>query len=215
MTWFARHETDSDPAAFVVLAHGAGSNRDAPILVATADALQRRGLWVARIDLPYRRSRPKGPPSPSGREADIAAFAEATAELAPPGLPVVWGGHSYGGRMASMAAARLPDGAGGARVRRGAAAPSALLLLSYPLHPPKAPEKARTEHLPDIGVPTLFVHGRRDPFATPDELTAAAALIPAPARILEVAAAHDLAPARSGAPELAADAVAGLLMGPR
>ena len=190
--------------ALAVLAHGAGSDRNSAVLVSTAAALVARGVLVARMDLPYRRLRPKGPPAPSKREEDIAAFAAATAQLTAdlPTVPVLWGGHSYGGRMASMAAARCgtrPDGA------------AALLLLSYPLHPPKAPEKARVEHLPSIAVPTIFVHGRRDPFATPDELAAAAALIPAETTIVEVAAGHDLAPARSGAPVRAAEAVSALL----
>ncbi len=76
-------------------------------------------------------------------------------------------------------------------------AAAALLLLSYPLHPPGKPKQLRTEHFPLIRVPALFVHGARDPFATAEELEAARALIPAPTRILEIpAAGHDLAGGR-------------------
>ncbi|GAA4390272.1 alpha/beta hydrolase family protein [Tsukamurella soli] len=204
MTWFSLDEPGAHPRAVAILAHGAGGNRDQAILTATAGESVLAGLRVVRIDLPFRRRRPKGPPSPSGQAADRAAFAEATERFAVDGVPTIWGGQSYGGRMASMAAAGVDGGDG--------PAPSGLLLLSYPLHPPGKPEKARTEHLPRIAVPTVFVHGRRDPFASEEELAAAAALIPAPTRIVTVAAAHDLAPAKSGAPRLAAEAVADFLL---
>ncbi len=206
VTWFSLHEPDVTPLAVVVLAHGAGGNRDQAILCRTAEELSSRGLRTVRIDLPFRRKRPKGPPSPSGQPADRAAFAEASARFGVDGVPTIWGGQSYGGRMASMAATDAagedPDGA----------TPSGLLLLSYPLHPPGRPEQMRTEHLPRITVPTLIVHGRRDPFGTDQEIAAAAALISAPARVVDVAAAHDLGPARSGAPRLAAEAVVEFLL---
>jgi predicted alpha/beta-hydrolase family hydrolase len=68
----------------------------------------------------------------------------------------------------------------------------ALLLQSYPLHPPGRPDALRTEHLPRLQVPTLFVHGRTDPFATPTELESARALIPATTRVLSINGGHDL-----------------------
>ena len=74
-----------------------------------------------------------------------------------------------------------------------------LLLSSYPLHPPGRPERMRTEHLPEIAVPTLIVHGTRDPFATSDEVTDAIGLFTAPVQVVEVVAPHDA--------ELTADAV--------
>ncbi|MDF0530839.1 alpha/beta fold hydrolase [Tsukamurella sp. 8F] len=195
MTWFSLHEPDGEPRAVAILAHGAGANRDAVILRTVAESLADRGVRVVRIDLPFRRTRPKGPPSPAGQAADRAAFAEATERFAGPDHRLLWGGHSYGGRMASMAAAEGPT------------RPDGLILLSYPLHPPKRPEKLRIEHLPSLTVPTLFVHGRRDPFATADELAEAAALVPAKTRTIELAAAHDLAPTRSRVGELTADAM--------
>ncbi|KXO89936.1 alpha/beta hydrolase [Tsukamurella pulmonis] len=204
MTWLSIHDPEGseDARATLVLAHGAGGNRDQAMLRLLGEELARRGVCTVRIDLPFRRQRPKGPPSPSGQAADRAAFAETARVLELEG-PILWGGHSYGGRMASMA------------VAEGASAnlpgPDGLLLLSYPLHPPGRPEKARTAHLPDITIPTVLVHGRRDPFASPEELADAAALIAGPTTIVEVAAAHDLAPAKSGAPAKAADAVLALL----
>jgi hypothetical protein len=69
----------------------------------------------------------------------------------------------------------------------------ALLLLSYPLHPPKAPAQLRTAHFPDLRTPALFVHGARDGFATLDELTAALKLIPARTQLLPIeASGHEL-----------------------
>ncbi|NMD58181.1 MULTISPECIES: alpha/beta fold hydrolase [Tsukamurella] len=198
MTWLSIHDPEGDTRATLILAHGAGGNRDQAMLRLLGDELAGRGVRTVRIDLPFRRNRPKGPPSPSGQAADRAAFAE-TARLLDVQGPILWGGHSYGGRMASMAVAEGPE------------RPDGLLLLSYPLHPPGRPEKARTAHLPGIAVPTVLVHGRRDPFASPEELAEAAALIAGPTTTVEVAAAHDLAPAKSGAPAKAADAVIALL----
>ncbi|ADG80026.1 KANL3/Tex30 alpha/beta hydrolase-like domain-containing protein OS=Tsukamurella paurometabola (strain ATCC 8368 / DSM / CCUG 35730 / CIP 100753 / JCM 10117/ KCTC 9821 / NBRC 16120 / NCIMB 702349 / NCTC 13040) OX=521096 GN=Tpau_3442 PE=4 SV=1 [Tsukamurella paurometabola] len=194
MTWLSIHDPDGPVRATLILAHGAGGNRDAAVLRLLGEELAQRAVRTLRIDLPYRRVRPKGPPSPSGQAADRAAFAE-TARLLEIDGPVIWGGHSYGGRMASMAVAEGPD------------RPDVLLLSSYPLHPPGRPEKARTAHLPDIAIPTVFVHGKRDPFATSHELADAAALVTGPTTVVEVSAAHDLAPAKSGAPAKAADAV--------
>jgi hypothetical protein len=90
------------------------------------------------------------------------------------------GGHSYGGRMASMLVASEP------------LLVSGLLLQSYPLHPPGKPSDLRTAHLPNIRVPALFVHGTTDPFATPAELAAARALVPARTAPLAVNGGHDL-----------------------
>lgn len=198
MTWLSIHDPDDDVRATLILAHGAGGNRDQSMLTALGAELATRGVRTVRIDLPFRRNRPKGPPSPSGQAADRAAFAETARVLEVDG-PVLWGGHSYGGRMASMAVAEGPE------------RPDGLVLLSYPLHPPGRPEKARTAHLPDIAIPTVLVHGRRDPFASPEELAEAADLIAGPTTTVEVAAAHDLAPAKSGAPVKAAEAIVALL----
>jgi uncharacterized protein len=182
------HRPDGDPAGVVVLTHGAGGSRESALLRRTCDEWANRGWLAVRYNLPYRRRRPKGPPSGSaaadrrGILEAVALASDLTRELA--GGRLIAGGHSYGGRLTSMAvASELADGP----------TLDALTLFSYPLHPPGRPERPRTEHLPRIQVPTVFTHGTSDPFATLDELRAAAALIPAPVEIVEITGArHDL-----------------------
>jgi len=165
----------------LVLTHGAGGNKDAPLLVAVAEAFAGRGVSVLRCDLPYRQVRPRGAPSPAGAARDREGLRAALAVLRQrvPGRLFV-GGHSYGGRQASMLAAETSS------------LVSALLLQSYPLHPPGKQQALRSAHLPSLRVPTLFVHGITDPFATPAELDNARALIPAPTHVLLVKGGHDL-----------------------
>ena len=152
--------------AALVLTHGAGSNADAPLLVALSAALADQGWAVLRINLAFRQQRPTGPPHPSGAAADRASLATAIASLsAATGLPLFAGGHSYGGRQATMLATMLA--AEQPALLRG------LLILSYPLHPPAQPAKLRTGHLPLLITPTLFVSGTRDDFGTPSELAQA------------------------------------------
>jgi uncharacterized protein len=87
-----------------------------------------------------------------------------------------------------------------------------LPLPPYPVHPPGKPERARTEHLPDIAVPTVFTHGTSDPFGTLDELRAAAALIAAPTEIVDITGArHDLGSKTLDVAALAVDAAMRLL----
>jgi len=171
----------SDRGGFV-LTHGAGSNSNAPLLVALANAFTAAGYIVLRYDLPFRQQRPKGSPSPAGAARDREGVAQAVQVMR--GLtagPIYAGGQSYGGRQTSMAAAEQP---GLAR---------ALLLLSYPLHPPGKPAQLRTSFFPNLQVPSLFVHGTRDPFGSPEELQAALPLIPARTELLLVeGAGHDL-----------------------
>lgn len=195
------HRPDGEPIATAVLAHGAGGNRHAVILRAIAEELSRRGLAVARIDLPYRQRRPKGPPSPSGAAADRDGIRAACAMFGDLSSgPMIVGGHSYGGRQASMLVADDPTVADG------------LLLSSYPLHPPGKPDRLRVEHLPSISIPAVLVHGSSDPFATTDELRAAVAVIPASTIIVEITGAgHDLKPDRKPTATLTADAVLDLI----
>ena len=96
----------------------------------------------------------------------------------------------------------------------GAATDAAgLLLSSYPLHPPGKPERARTEHLGEITIPTVIVHGASDPFATTEEITDAIALIAAPTRLVEIEkTGHDLKPDKKPTAQLAADAVDDLIL---
>jgi predicted alpha/beta-hydrolase family hydrolase len=172
----------ADGSDAIVLTHGAGSNADAPLLRALARAFAAGGMTVLRCDLPFRQARASGPPSPAGAERDRRGLAAALAAMAARGVRRCFlGGHSYGGRQASMLIADAPS------VARG------LLLLSYPLHPPGKPERRRIEHLPRLRVPTLFVHGARDPFGTEEEIEAARALIPATTSLMMLPrAAHAL-----------------------
>lgn len=192
------HEPEATPAGVVVLTHGAGGNRDSAMLVKLCDEWASRGWLAIRYDLPYRRRRPKGPPSGSAAgDQEGIAEAIALARSLTDG-PVIAGGHSYGGRMTSMVA-----GEGNAP----GAGPDVLTLFSYPLHPPGKPERARTEHLPGIRVPTVFTHGTSDPFGTIEELTAAAALVAGPTELVVIdGARHDLGSKRVDVPALAVDA---------
>ena len=193
------HQPSAPTGDGVVLAHGAGANRESPVLRAVAGAFAAQGIAALRIDLPFRQARPKGPPSPAWAERDREGLRRALAALARrcPGR-LVLGGHSYGGRQASMLLADAPALAHG------------LLLLAYPLHPPGRPERRRTEHLITLRTPTVFVHGTRDPFGFIDELDEARGMMPGPTRLLAVRdAGHDLGARRDAA--FAEAAVAELL----
>lgn len=194
------HSPAGTATGVVILTHGAGGSREGPLLVRICDEWASRGWLAVRYNLPYRRRRPKGPPSGSAA-TDQAGIVEAiaVARTLTDG-PVLAGGHSYGGRMTSMVAADHPDALDG------------LTLFSYPLHPPGKPERARTEHLSRIATATVFTHGTADPFGSIDELTAAAELIPAPHRVVEITGArHDLGSKKLDVPALAVDAALGLL----
>ena len=194
------HEPAGKPAGVVVLTHGAGGSRESPLLKKVCEQWAHRGWLAVRYNLPYRRRRPKGPPSGSAA-SDQAGVVEAI-ELARTigDGPVIAGGHSYGGRMTSMV------------IAEGAAPVDVLTLFSYPLHPPGKPDRLRTEHLPRIAVPTVFTHGTSDPFGAIDELRAAAALISAATEVVEVTGArHDLGSRSLDVPALAVDAALRLL----
>lgn len=194
------HRPDGFPEGVVVLTHGAGGNRDSPLLQQVCDEWAQRGWLAVRYNLPFRRRRPTGPPSGSGA-ADRAGIVEAITLCR--GLadgPLIAGGHSYGGRQTSMV------------VAAGDAAVDVLTLFSYPVHPPGKPERARTEHLPAITVPTVFTHGTSDPFGTPEELNAAAALVGGRTAVVEIASArHDLRSKTLNVAALAVDAALQLL----
>jgi predicted alpha/beta-hydrolase family hydrolase len=177
------HEPTAPRGAGLVLTHGAGANFEAPLLVAVANAFCAAGFHVFRCNLAFRERRPFGPPSPAKGAADRAGLREAADYLRTiVGGKVILGGHSYGGRQASMLAAEDPSAA------------DALLLLSYPLHPPEKPAQLRTQHFPALRTPALFVHGTKDPFGTPAELTAALELIPGRTQMITIEkAGHDLA----------------------
>jgi predicted alpha/beta-hydrolase family hydrolase len=180
------HAPAGSAANGLVLTHGAGSSSESPLLVALAEALATRGVAVLRCDLPFRQARPHGPPSPSGAAQDRAGLRAAVAALARTGLRRVGlGGHSYGGRQASLLAVEEP------------ALARALLLLAYPLHPPGRPGELRVAHFPRLRTPALFVHGATDPFGSVAELRSALAGIPAPTALhLEAGVGHDLGASR-------------------
>ncbi|MGA9870703.1 MAG: alpha/beta family hydrolase [Rhodococcus sp. (in: high G+C Gram-positive bacteria)] len=180
------HVPDGEPTASLALTHGAGGNADAALLVDMAETWAARGITVLRFDLAFRRARPTGPPHLSKAAGDRDSIRAALDFLrASTAGPLFVGGHSYGGRQASMLAAEDSNVAIG------------LVLLSYPLHPPKKPEKARTAHLSDIMMPSLFVSGDKDPFGSPTELRSAIDMVPAATQFVEVAgAAHDLSAAK-------------------
>lgn len=194
------HEPNGTPAGVVMLTHGAGGSRESPLLVRICEEWASRGWLAVRYNLPFRRRRPTGPPSGSGA-ADRAGIVEAITLCR--GLadgPLIAGGHSYGGRQTSMV------------VAAGDAAVDVLTLFSYPVHPPGKPERARTEHLPAITVPTVFTHGTSDPFGTPEELNAAAALVGGRTAVVEIASArHDLRSKTLNVAALAVDAALQLL----
>ncbi len=138
---------------------------------------------MLRCDLPFRQRRPTGPPFPKSAAEDRSGLQDAVAVLrALQTGKVFLGGHSYGGRQASILAAEDP------------ACTEGLLLLSYPLHPPRKPQELRTAHFPALRVPTMFVHGTRDPFGSMEEMRAAIHFIRARTEIVAVeGAGHDLA----------------------
>ena len=166
----------------LVLTHGAGGNCQGPLMIALADAFGGAGFTVLRCNLPYRQARPFGPPRPGDAARDRLGLKNAVSALRKLASGRIFlGGHSYGGRQASMLCAeepRLVDG---------------LLLTSYPLHPPGKPDQLRIQHLPKLEVPVLFVEGTHDAFGSIAEIESALKLIPARTALLKVeGAGHDL-----------------------
>jgi predicted alpha/beta-hydrolase family hydrolase len=161
----------------VLLAPGAGADRDHRTLVALEEGLAP--LPVHRMDFPYRKAGRKAPdraPVAVAAVVEEAATAVASAGVDPSRL--VLGGRSFGGRMCSMAVAEGLPAAG-------------LVLLSYPLHPPGKPDKLRVEHFGALDLPCLFVSGEKDPFGSPAELQEATAAVPGPVTFVWLPGGHD------------------------
>jgi predicted alpha/beta-hydrolase family hydrolase len=176
------HQPENPSGDAIALTHGASANCQSPLLVRLARAFAEAGLIVLRYDLPFRQQRPKGPPSPARAARDREGVAQAVDVVRKLATGRIFaGGHSYGGRQTAMAASERPGLA------------DALLLLSYPLHPPGKPEQLRTNFFPDLRIPALFVHGTADPFGSLAELTEALKLIPARTELRPVdRTGHDL-----------------------
>ena len=176
------HRAQGQRTGFIVLTHGAGGNCKAPLLVALAERFAASGLDALRCDLPFRQRRPTGPPSPSDAQRDQDGLRRAVTLMKEKfGGRAFLGGVSYGGRQASML------------VATDSALVEALLLLSYPLHPPGRPAQLRTAHFPNLQTPALFVSGTSDAFGSTEELRRAIALIPARTRLVSIeGAAHGL-----------------------
>lgn len=176
------HEPEGEAIAGLVITHGAGANCNSALLVNLATALAHLGWAVLRLDLPFRQKRRFGPPSPAQAPADQDGLRAAVREMrSRVAANVFLGGHSYGGRQASIVASEAGTDVPG------------LLLLSYPLHPPDKPGQLRTGHFKDIHPPCLFVHGTADPFGSPDEMREAIALIPGSSQLVVLdRLGHDL-----------------------
>jgi predicted alpha/beta-hydrolase family hydrolase len=149
------------PVAVCALAHGAGAGMAHPFLQGVADGLASSGISVLRFNFPYMEAKRR---VPDGTAVILEAWGAALSHvvLRARGLPVVAAGKSFGGRMASVLAARQGDGFPG----RG------LVFFGYPLHPPGKVEHLRDAHLPEVRRPMLFIQGTRDALARRDLMEA-------------------------------------------
>jgi hypothetical protein len=139
--------------SLLTLAHGAGAGMAHPFLEKLARELAGVGVATFRYQFPYMEQRRRVPDSPAVASASVASAVHAAAEAAP-GLPVLAGGKSFGGRMSSQAASQeLLQGVRG------------LVFFGFPLHPPNKPGTKRAEHLAEVKIPMLFLQGTRDTLA--------------------------------------------------
>ena len=137
----------------LVLAHGAGAGMSHPFMEKLAGELACVGVATLRYQFPYMEKQRRVPDSPAILTATVVAAVRAAAE-ATPGLALLAGGKSMGGRMTSQAAAQRPlDGVRG------------LVFFGFPLHPPNQPGTKRADHLAKVAMPMLFLQGTRDTFA--------------------------------------------------
>lgn len=178
----------SSPRALLVLAHGAGAGMDHPSMRAVAAGLAQRGIATLRYQFPYMEQGGRRPDPPALCHATVRAAVDEAARLAP-GLPLIAGGRSFGGRMTSQAQAQAPL----ARVR-------GLVFLAFPLHPAGRPATDRAVHLQEVGIPILFIQGSRDELADLSLLRPVVAGLGARAtlHLLEDADHSFHVPARSG-----------------
>jgi uncharacterized protein len=187
-----------DGPAGLVLTPGASAGRDHTGLVAIDAAVTQRGVAVDRVEFPgqtagKRRTDPPAVCIQTVRDATVAL----ARRLSVPISRIVVGGRSFGGRMCSIAVAEGLEAA-------------ALVLVSYPLHPPGRPDRLRAEHFADLRVPCLFVSGRRDAFATSEELEREIAAIPGPVTLELVDGDHSLRKSEREAADIVASWMGGL-----
>lgn len=143
----------ADARWLLVLAHGAGAGMTHPFLEKLARELADVGVATFRYQFPYMEQRPRSPDSPAVAAATVAAAVRAGAKVTP-GLSLLAGGKSFGGRMSSQAASQgLLEGVQG------------LVFFGFPLHPPNKPGTKRAEHLAKVPMPMLFLQGTRDTLA--------------------------------------------------
>ena len=185
-----------DAATTLVLAHSAGSPMDSPWLSTMCGLLADRGIRTARFEFAYMAGRRQGVRRPPPKaELSMGEFRDAVAEaIETAGGPVLIGGKSYGGRVASLVADELHD----------AGSVAGLVCLGYPFHPPQRPEQLRTAHLLTLRTPALICQGTRDPFGGADEVPGYG--LPASIDVNWFTGDHDVQPRGRLAP--VADAVA-------
>jgi uncharacterized protein len=176
----------------VVLGHGAGANQLSAFMVMVAGGLAARGFDVMTFDFLYMEQK-RHVPDPKARLESCyqAVIKAALTHRKLKKNRFVIGGKSMGGRIASQVAAVAPDGISG------------LVFLGYPLHPPGRPDKLRTDHLPDIQAPMLFVQGARDAFGTEAEISAVIKQLHLPATLFSIEGGdHSFkVPKRAGIPQ--------------
>jgi len=176
------HRPRSSPTDAIILTHGAGGNCRGALLAALAEAFATQGFKVLRCDLPFRQSRSFGPPRPGDAARDRSGLRNAIGAMRNVATGRIFlGGQSYGGRQATILCAEHAGLVNG------------MLLLSYPLHAPGKLDQLRTQHFPDLKIPSLFVQGTSDPFGSIEEMRSALKLIPAPTSLVPVEGeGHDL-----------------------
>jgi predicted alpha/beta-hydrolase family hydrolase len=180
------------PFACYVLAHGAGAGMTHRFMTNFANGLADRGMATLRFQFPFMENGSKRPDRPALAHATVRAAVVAAARLAP-GLPLIAGGKSFGGRMTSQAQAEtpLPNVAG-------------LAFIGFPLHPAGKPSDERAAHLSDVRIPMLFLQGTRDALGDSEILAAVLQRLPNTTPHLIEHADHSFhVPARSGTTDAA------------
>jgi uncharacterized protein len=186
------------PPAGLVVTPGASAGREQSGLVAIDLALGAKGIVVERVEFPSQAAGKRRTDPPAVCIETVRQSVGALASRLGVSVDrIAVGGRSFGGRMSSMAVAE------GLEVQ-------ALVLVSYPLHPPGKSDRLRTSHFPDLHVPCLFVSGRRDAFATPGELERETAAIPGAVTLAFVDGDHGLRKGEGEAAAIVADWVSGL-----